>query len=79
MLSSFVLSSDELRVDTHDDAIGAYSFGTGEARHHFCRTCGIFTHVRTRLDPGKYRVNLGCVDEIDVYALPAPVFEGKSI
>ena len=56
-----------------------YRFGTQVAKHHFCSVCGIFVFVETRLRPGEYRVNLGCIDEIDPLALPIEVFDGQSL
>ncbi|MGD8926227.1 MAG: hypothetical protein PVG20_05225 [Thioalkalispiraceae bacterium] len=40
--------------------------------------CGIYTQYETARYPGKYRVNLGCIDEIDALALDYHVFDGKN-
>ena len=44
------------------DNLSTYSFGTHTAQHHFCKTCGIYTHHHRRLDPAQCGINLGCID-----------------
>ena len=70
---------DQLNITAQDGALRTYRFGTMTARHHFCGICGIHTFVETRLNPGHYRVNLGCVDGIDVFSLPVDVYDGKAL
>lgn len=78
-LSNFVIPAADLNLDAGESKIGTYQFGTEVAKHHFCERCGIFTHVETRLNPGCYRVNLGCIDDLDIYSLDVEVFDGQSI
>ncbi len=56
--------------------------------HVFCRTCGIApftTVVSVPADydgparPGDYRINLGCVEELDVFALDIKVIDGRAL
>lgn len=65
-----------------------YQFGDKDVNHHFCRTCGIcpFTIVASvpptyvgTVRPGDYRVNLGCVENLDVYGLEIEVIDGRSL
>ena len=51
----------------HDHILGLYQFGEKTARHHFCKKCGIYTFHETARFPGKYRVNLGCLNDVDVF------------
>jgi hypothetical protein len=64
-----------------------YQFGDKCVNHAFCRTCGIspFSTVASvppdytgRAKPGYYRVNLGCVQELDVFALDIEIIDGRS-
>ena len=68
-------------IDIFDptSALTTYQFGTMTARHHFCSRCGIHTFVETRLNPGHYRINLGCVDKLDALKLPEELYDGKSL
>ena len=56
--------------------------------HFFCRTCGISpfsTVVSVPPDyqgparPGDYRINLGCVHDLDVLSLDIQVINGKAL
>ncbi|MGR3621729.1 GFA family protein [Pseudophaeobacter sp.] len=51
-----------LRVTRGADNLSLYTWGTGTAKHYFCKTCGIYTHHQRRSDPKECGVNLGCID-----------------
>jgi hypothetical protein len=68
--------------------LALYQFGDRSMNHLFCRTCGIspFSTVasvppgyRGPARPGDYRVNLGCVHDLDVLALEIEVIDGKAL
>lgn len=42
-----------------------YTWGTGTAKHYFCKTCGIYTHHQRRSDPTQCGINLGCIDGVE--------------
>ena len=50
---------------TGEDALTLYSWGTGTAKHYFCRHCGIYTHHRRRSDPSECGVNIGCIEGVN--------------
>ena len=58
--------------------LGRYQFGDHDMNHWFCKTCGIFPFADAVQKPGHYRVNLGCVDGIDPYALEIRHIDGAS-
>ncbi|MBO6776507.1 MAG: GFA family protein [Marinibacterium sp.] len=70
---------DQIEIFDPEGALATYQFATMTARHHFCSRCGIHTFVETRLNPGHYRINLGCVDEINAMRLPEELYDGKSL
>lgn len=78
-MSDFTLSPDEINISAANDALGLYQFDSRVAKHYFCRTCGIYPFHETLRKPGHYRVNLGCIDEIDTNNLDVAVFDGKSL
>ena len=79
MYTSFTVKPEHMHIDDPDQVLVEYRFGTGVACHHFCGRCGIFPFTRTRLNPGEYRVNLGCIEGVDPYGLPFTVYDGKSL
>jgi len=78
-LTPDAIPPDLITINAADDALRCYQFGTMTARHHFCSVCGIHTFVEIRLNPDKYRVNLGCVDDLDTLRLPEEIFPGKNL
>jgi hypothetical protein len=46
---------------TGPEALIDYRFGTGAARHLFCRHCGIKSFYQPRSHPDCYSVNLRCI------------------
>jgi hypothetical protein len=60
------------------DALVKYQFGDREVNHYFCKTCGISPFHDGTARPGHYRVNLGCVDGLDIFALSIRLIDGRS-
>jgi len=79
MMSAQVISSELLKISAQEDALGLYQFGARTAKHYFCKQCGIYTFHETARAPGHYRVNLGCVEGIDPFALEADLFDGRHL
>ncbi len=79
LMSAFAIPNDELNIEADEKDIGLYQFGSKIAKHYFCKTCGIYTHNETIRAPGNTRVNLGCVDGIDISKLEIVVFDGKNL
>ncbi|KIC21534.1 GFA family protein [Leisingera sp. ANG-Vp] len=78
-LTAFTVPQEEMEITADSGALRTYRFGSKAARHHFCGICGIHTFVEPRLTPGTWRVNLGCIEELDALRLPAEIFDGKSL
>lgn len=55
----------QLRILKGADNLTVYSFGTHTAKHHFCKTCGIYTHHQRRSDPNEYGVNMGAIEGVN--------------
>jgi hypothetical protein len=66
----------------HDDPadLGCYLWNETVLHNYFCKACGVFTYIADGAD-GKdgYRVNLGCVAGLDVFALDVKRIDGKSL
>ncbi len=77
MMSNFLLSPDSITIETKNDSLSVYEFGTNVAKHFFCNHCGIYTFHQTMRKPGHYRVNLGCVDGINTLILNEEIIEGS--
>lgn len=62
----------DLNVVKGADNLTLYTWGTGTAKHHFCKTCGIYTHHQRRSNPNEYGVNMGGIDGVNP-ALHEPI------
>ena len=59
------------------DNLSTYTFDSGEAKHLFCKTCGIKSYYIPRSNPDGYDINLRCLDEQPAEVIIEP-FDGKN-
>lgn len=78
-MSAFALAPDAIEITADDNMLGLYQFDSKVAKHYFCKKCGIYPFHQTLRMPGHYRVNLGCIDEVDTFSLEVEVFDGASL
>ena len=68
---------EKFRLLQGEDCLTTYSFGTGVARHAFCKHCGVksFYYPRSHLDG--INVNVRCLDEGTVGSRDIVPFDGR--
>jgi hypothetical protein len=59
-----------------EDALTAYTFNTGTARHLFCKVCGIKSFYVPRSHPDGFSVNARCLDPGTVKSMTVRPFDG---
>ena len=79
MMTPFTVAEEDLEVDADAENLGLYQFDTKVAKHYFCKRCGIYTHNETARFPGQYRVNLGCIEDLDTTDFEVAIFDGKNL
>ena len=57
-----IVPHDRLTLLSGEDALSDYRFGTGAARHLFCKRCGIKSFYQPRSHPEAWSVNFNCLD-----------------
>ena len=68
---------ERLRIIQGEEYLTLYQFNTRQAKHYFCKNCGIYTHHQRRSDPHVYAYNVGCLEGINPFDLGAlPVSDG---
>lgn len=73
------VAGDRLTILSGADALTDYRFGTGIARHTFCRHCGMHPFYTPRSDPENYSVNARCLDDYDPQTMrPTRLFDGRN-
>ncbi len=48
------------------ECLSLYQFGTKEAKHYFCKECGINVFSNPRIAPNMYSVNIRCLNDFDL-------------
>jgi hypothetical protein len=74
----WIVPRDKFRLLTSENDFATYRFNTGVAQHLFCPVCGVAPFYIPRSDPEKIDVNLRCVRDLDLSALPVDHFDGKN-
>jgi hypothetical protein len=62
------------------DELTDYQFGKKSIHHLFCRRCGVRSFARGKMPDGTEMaaVNVRCLDDIDLAAIPVRQHDGKS-
>lgn len=69
----------QLHADAAD--IGTYTFNKHLIEHHFCRTCGLHPFAYG-VDPKgntMAAINIRCIENIDLDAIPVKHFDGRAM
>ena len=72
-----IVPKSSFRLLSGGDALAEYRFGTGVARHLFCRHCGIKCHYVPRSNPDGIDVNVRCLDADTIEAVDITPFDGR--
>ena len=70
------VSRERFELLRGDDALSTYTFGTGVAKHYFCKTCGIKPFYVPRSNPDGIDVNVRCLDPAPA-SLEVRPFDGR--
>ena len=71
-----MVSHEGFQLIRGQDALASYSFGTGAARHLFCRHCGVKSFYQPRSHPDAWSINARCLDE--AIELDVETFDGRN-
>jgi hypothetical protein len=74
--STYIPAADFMPHHERSD-LGVYLWNEKVLSNIFCKCCGIFTYIGDGADANDgYRVNLGCVEDIDPLALEISIIDG---
>ncbi len=74
----WIVPGASFRLLSGSDALSEYRFNTGQAKHWFCRHCGVKSYYRPRSHPNDYSVNLRCVDPGSYTVVARRAFDGQN-
>ena len=63
---------------TGEENLSKYTFDTHEAKHLFCKTCGIKSFYIPRSHPDGISVNVRCLDDATIKSISIELFDGKN-
>jgi hypothetical protein len=72
-----IVPRSKLKLVQGESSITTYRWGTGIAKHTFCKICGIKPFYIPRSNPDGYDVNVRCLDPVPV-ELEIEPFDGKN-
>jgi hypothetical protein len=80
VLSSKYIPAADFTPHADPADLGVYLWNERVLNNHYCRHCGIFVYIADG-EGGKdgYRVNLGCVEGLDTFALEIRRIDGRSV
>ena len=73
-----IIPASRFRLLQVQDNLATYTFDTHEAKHLFCRTCGIKSFYIPRSNPDGFSVNVRCLDPSTIKKLIIEQFDGKN-
>lgn len=71
-----IVPAAKFRLLKGSDALATYTFNTGVARHHFCKTCGIKSFYVPRSNPNGFSINWRCVQQDTFGVVTIREFDG---
>ncbi len=71
---------DKLTIKT-SPRFATYTFNKHQIKHHFCPTCGCapFSEGTGPAGEGMAAINVRCLDDVDLSAVPIVPFDGRSL
>ena len=73
-----IVPKSKFKLLSGADNMTTYTFDTHEAKHLFCKTCGIKSFYIPRSHPDGISVNVRCLDDSTIKSTKIETFDGKN-
>lgn len=73
-----IVTKDAFTLRSGAEDITTYTFGTGVAKHTFCRVCGVSPFYTPRSHPDGVDVNVRCLDNDAAERFTVKPFDGQN-
>ncbi len=73
-----IVPKSKFHMISGEDNLETYTFDTREAKHLFCKTCGIKSFYIPRSHPDGISVNVRCLDDSTIDGMNIEQFDGKN-
>ncbi len=72
-----IVPGERFRLVSGAESLSTYTFGSGAAKHHFCRVCGCKPFYVPRSHPDGYSVNVRCLEPGTIRSMKLKPFDGR--
>lgn len=73
-----IVEKDQFHLLKGEEILSTYTFDTHEAKHKFCKICGIKSFYIPRSHPDGFSVNARCLDDAEVSYMQITQFDGRN-
>ncbi len=73
-----IVPKERFHLVSGQDSLQTYTFDTHEAKHQFCKTCGIKSFYIPRSHPDGISVNVRCLDPSTIGEISIKQFDGRN-
>ncbi len=78
-MSANYIEPEDFKLTQGQTTLSVYHWGDKDVNHYFCSNCGIYPFHDSTDEPGKYRINLNCVEGLNPRQLAIQFFDGKHL
>jgi hypothetical protein len=68
----------DFRLLKGEDSLTEYTFGTGVAKHKFCKVCGVQAFYSPRSNPHSWAVTIACIKPGTFDSVETKFYDGKN-
>ena len=73
-----IVNKEQFHLLKGEDALITYTFDTHEAKHRFCKICGIKSFYVPRSHPEGFSINARCLDQSQITSMNVTPFDGQN-
>ena len=73
-----IVEKSQFKLLSGGESLSTYTFDTHEAKHLFCKHCGIKSFYIPRSHPDGVSVNVRCLDDSTIQSMNIRQFDGKN-
>ena len=74
----FIVPRADFRLLQGETSLTVYTFGTGVAKHPFCKICGVHSFYSPRSNPDGYAISPHCLDPGTVKGVEIRTYDGQN-
>ena len=79
IMSKDYIAKADFKLLSGEDYLSKYLWGDKDVNHYFCSCCGVYPFHDGVDEPGKFRVNLGCINGVEPRQLELTEFDGRAL